>query len=58
MVALRPLAGAHSWVDTSTGFLIGASSGLLVSYLHTRTVTDTSVSVSASPVQISLASSF
>lgn len=58
MVALRPLAGAHSWVDTSTGFLIGASSGLLVSYLHTRTVTDTAVSVSASPVQISLASSF
>ena len=60
MVAIRPLAGAHSWVDTSTGFLLGASSGFLVSYLHTRTVSATSpqVSVSTSPVQISLAAAF
>ena len=56
----RPLAGAHSWADTGTGFLIGSASGLLVSYLHIRTVSPTSpaVSVSASPVQISLGGAF
>ena len=60
MVALRPLAGAHSWADTGTGFLIGSASGLLVSYLPTRTASTTSpaLSVSASPVQISLGGTF
>jgi hypothetical protein len=58
--ALRPLAGAHSWADTGTGFLIGSASGLLVSYLPTRTASPTSpaLSVSASPVQISLGGTF
>ena len=60
MVALRPLAGAHSWADTGTGFLIGSASGLLVSYLHTRTVSSggPSVNISASPVQISMGATF
>ncbi|MCU0653724.1 MAG: phosphatase PAP2 family protein [Polyangiaceae bacterium] len=60
LVALRPLAGAHSWVDTGTGFLIGSASGLLVSYLHTRVVSTggPSLSVSASPVQISMGATF
>ncbi len=59
MVALRPLAGAHSWVDTSTGFLIGSASGLLVSFLHTKKVAaSASLGVSTSPVQVSLGASF
>jgi hypothetical protein len=60
MVALRPLAGAHSWADTGTGLLIGSAFGLLVSHRHIHTASPTSpaVSVSASPVQISLAAAF
>ncbi|MCS6898506.1 MAG: phosphatase PAP2 family protein [Myxococcales bacterium] len=60
MVALRPLAGAHSWVDTSTGLLLGASSGFLVAYLHSRTIFPPAprVPISTPPVQISLATTF
>lgn len=41
MIAFRPLAGAHSWVDTTTGFVIGSAVGFLTAFLHTRTTSNT-----------------
>jgi hypothetical protein len=59
MVAFRPLAGAHSWVDTGTGFLVGGLSGFLTALLHTRSTT-TSVTASPGPAgpQMSLSMQF
>ena len=35
-LALRVVAGAHSWVDTSVGFAGGFALGLATAALHTR----------------------
>lgn len=35
-LVLRVVAGAHSWVDTATGFALGAGIGLGTAALHTR----------------------
>lgn len=51
--SLRVVAGAHSWVDTSTGFALGFGIGFLTAFLHAGTARP-SVSVGAFPGGLSL----
>lgn len=59
MVALRPLAGAHSWVDTGTGFGVGFASGFAAALLHTtRRESTPSVAASPGPTQVNVSLTF
>lgn len=56
-LVLRVVAGAHNWVDTSTGFALGFSVGLATAALHTY-ATPAGVSVSAGPQGVSVSGRF
>lgn len=54
---LRVVAGAHSWVDTATGFALGAGLGFGTAALHTVTPS-ARWTVGASPTGVTLAGTF
>ncbi len=56
-LVLRVVAGAHNWVDTSTGFALGLSVGLTTAALHTY-ATPSGVTVSAGPRGVTVAGRF
>jgi hypothetical protein len=55
---LRPLAGAHTWVDTSAGFAIGSLVGFGTALLHTRWSAPAQVMVGTSAPQITVSGVF
>ena len=54
---LRVVAGAHSWVDTATGFALGAGLGFGTAALHTVTPSPR-WTVGASPAGLTVAGTF
>ncbi len=56
-LTLRVVAGAHSWVDTATGFALGAGLGFGTAALHTVTPAPR-WTVGASPTGVTLAGTF
>lgn len=56
-LVLRVAAGAHTWVDTGTGFALGFSVGLATAALHVYAA-PSGVSVSAGPQGVSVSGRF